>query len=99
MYVVDDLFRAQLERKQLTKHHPMVLCFKAGVQEARKRIDFAPAASFKVNLPIKVQITPGTWKKWGIVRPDGTQVLFATFTGLPKDYIVTETDETVEFGR
>lgn len=99
MYDIDDLFRAQLDKNDLTSHHPLVLCFKAGLQETRKRIDFAPIASFKVNLPIKVQVAPGSCKRWGIMRADGTQVLISCFTGLAKDYIVTETDDVVHFGR
>lgn len=98
MYDVDDLFRRQLNVGDLTNHHPLVLCFKSALQECRKRIDFAPLASFKVNLPIKVQVVSSTWKKWGITRPDGSQVLLADFTGLAKEYNVTETDDVVRFG-
>lgn len=81
MYDIVDLFQAQLDREELTIHHPMILCFKTGLQETRKRIDSAPTAFFKVTLPINVQVVPGN------------------FTGLAKDYVVTETDEIVNFGR
>lgn len=98
MYDVKDLFKKQLDQKTLTTQHAMIACFKAGLAESRKRIDFAPAASMKVSLPMQVQKVPGTWKKWGIIRDDGTQVLICVFSGLVTEYIITETDTPVTFG-
>lgn len=59
----------------------MMLCFKAGLAQFRKKVDVAPDSIIKVGLPIKVQKAVDSWKKWGVVRDDGTQVLIAVFSG------------------
>lgn len=98
MYDVKDLFKTQLEDESLTTQHALIACFKAGLKESRKRIDFAPAATMKISLPLRVQKVPGTWKKWGVIRDNGTQVLICVFAGLVTEYVIAQTEEDVVFG-
>ncbi len=70
MFDCSDLFKKKkLDAGELTDYHPMVLSMKQGLEQARKRIDVAP---IKVSLPIKVQNSVDSRKKWGVKRDDGT---------------------------
>lgn len=99
MYDVKDLFKVQLERGEFSSQHALISCFKAGLAESRKRIDFAPVSTMKVSLPIQVQKVPDTWKKWGIFREDGTQVLICIFSAIATEYVISETEDAVKFGK
>lgn len=97
MYDIQDLFKKQLTSKQFHLYHPMVLCYKNGLENVRKKIDMAPESSIKVNLPMKVQTAVDSWKHWGVIRDDGTQVFLAELSGYVKEYIKKSADESVIF--
>lgn len=99
MYDVEDLFKTQLDAREFGAYHPMLLCMKQGLALARKKMDVAPAASIKVELPIKCQTSTNSWKKWGVVRDDGAQVLIADFNGLVNEYVVKTANENYVFQR
>lgn len=97
LFDMQDLFKKQLSSKKIYIHHPMVTCLKSSLENVRTRIDAAPEASAVITLPIKVQSTPESWVKWGIMRENGTQVIVATFTGYIKNYNKKISDSTVTF--
>lgn len=97
IYNVKDLFKKQLSAGELQEYHPLVLSVKAGLAEARKKIDLAPESVIKIVLPIKVQTAVDSWEKWGVKRDDGTQIVLATFAGFDKDYVKKASDEAVKF--
>lgn len=97
MYNVSDLFRKKLEIEGYHEYHPMILCYKNGLEQFRKRIDVPPAGLIKVALPVRVQTAIGSWEKWGAKREDGSQVVLASFSCFVKDYVKKVADESVVF--
>lgn len=97
MFDMEDLFKKQLASNHITILHPKVLCLKNALSENRQRIDMAPEAIVKINLPTKVQTASGSWQKSGIKREDGTEVVIGDFTGYIKNYNKKITDTTVVF--
>lgn len=97
MYTVDDIFKVQMDSRELTPTHPLAVAFKTGLSNVRKKIDAAPESMINVYLPMKVQTSVNSWKKWGIKRDDGCQTLIAVFTGYVKEYLKKASDEIVNF--
>lgn len=97
MFNMESLYQKQLTSQQLHIHHPKILCIKNGLQKYRQRIDIAPEAVVKVNLPIKVQTSRESWTKSGVKCEDGSHVLLADFTGFIKNYNTKVADSAVEF--
>lgn len=86
MYNMRDLFGKMIAAKQITIHHPRILCIKNGLEKYRKRMDLAPEATVKIMLPIKVQTSADSWSYNPLKRDDGTLILLADFTGYVKVY-------------
>lgn len=99
LYNIQDLFKKQLASKTFHAYHPMVLCYKRGLEKVRKRIDEAPESEIKVTLPMRVQTSDISWKKWGITRDDGTQVFCGEFTGHMHEYVQKVSNDVVVFDR
>lgn len=97
MYDVQDTFKAQFDANEFQSYHPMVLAFKEGLREVRKRVNMCPDGVMKVFLPIKVQTAPKSYETWAIRRDNGAQIAFGIFTGFVKEYDNKTSDETLKF--
>lgn len=85
-YNATNLFSKFVTAKELTMHHPKVLAVENALEKCRLRMDSAPESTMTIKLPIKVQTAPETWKKNGIARDDGMQIVMVEFIGYVKDY-------------
>ncbi len=85
-YNIKNLFSKFVAANELTMHHPKVLAVENALEKCRPRIDIAPESTMTIKLPIKVQTAPETWKKNGITRNDGMQIVMVEFVGYVKDY-------------
>lgn len=85
-YNVKDLFKKFIDANETTLVHPMVLAVETAMEKCRSRIDEPPEGKMTITLPFKVQTDPFTWKKNGIVRKDGMQIVMVEFVGYVKEY-------------
>lgn len=85
-YDVKDLFKKFVDEHQTTMVHPMVMAVENALEKCRSRMDEPPEGVMTITLPIKVQTDPYTWKKNGIVRKDGMQIVMVEFVGYMKEY-------------
>ncbi|KAJ6639446.1 hypothetical protein Bhyg_12191 [Pseudolycoriella hygida] len=97
MFNANDLFKRQLQENGFQIYHPMVLSFKAGLKKARKRVNARPESTMKVELPLEVQTSEDSWKRWGESRADGSQILLVEFSSQITDYVKKSVDECVVF--
>lgn len=99
MFNVEDLFKKFVAAKEMTLHHPKVSCVKSGLEKCRFRIDAAPETTTTINLPIKVQTASNTWKRHGVARDDGSQVIIVEFLGYVKEYHKKMSDSCIIFNK
>lgn len=98
-YDVKELFKKFIAAKETTIVHPMVGAVENALEKCRSHIDSAPEAKMVITLPIKVQTDPFTWKKNGISRPDGMQIVMIEFVGFIKQYHKIKENSTFAFDR
>lgn len=97
LFNMDELFRKQLQSKELTLCYPRVTSFLDGLSKCRIKIDDAPECAMHIKLPIKVQVSPESWNKWGLQSTDGSTIIAANFQGIVTNYMVTSAEEKVDF--
>lgn len=97
MYDMSDLYAKMLAAGTVTLHHPKILMINAGLEKYRNRIDAAPESAIKINFPIKVQTSAGSWTKFGVRRDNGTQIMVVDLTGFVKSYNTKISDSVVDF--
>lgn len=97
MYDMEDVYSKMLAANTITLHHPRILAINTGLTKYRSRIDEAPESCIKIDFPIKVQTSAGSWSKFGVRRGDGTQIMVLDLTGFVKSYNTKISDSVVEF--
>lgn len=97
MYTMDDLFKNEIQKNQIQLYHPKVVALQNALERMRNKIDDAPQGSMKIKLPFPVQTSVNSYKRTGIIRTDGSQILTAEFQGIPKQYNKKASDATVTF--
>lgn len=98
-YNVKDLFKKFVAAKETTMVHPMVLAVEEALEKCRSHIDSAPESTMVIKLPMKVQTDPFTWKKNGIAREDGMQIVMVEFVGYVKEYHKVKENAIVVFDK
>lgn len=97
MYVVEELFKPNLAKNDFEVYHPKILAIQRGLESHRKKIDSTPQGELRIKLPIKVQTSPLTHSKSGIMKKDGTLITIIELTGYAKEYNSKVVDATVTF--
>lgn len=94
---IEDLFKKAIQKKEITAHHPSILCLKNGLEKKRSHIDKAPESFLRIKLPFHVQTGIQNYKVSGVSRQDGTYGIIGTFTGYVKAYNNKIADTTIKF--
>lgn len=89
------LFLFSYDALEFQSYRPMVLAFKVGLGQVRKRIDLTPDGLIKIFLSIEVQTVENSYEIWGVKRDD--EVTLGMFTGFTKEYVKKVSDEKVKF--
>lgn len=97
LYTMDDLFKNELHINEIQAYHPKIIALHNALERMRNKVDVAPQGSLKIKLPFPVQTSITSYKKTGIFRKDGSQILTAEFQGIPKTYNKKDSDATVTF--
>ncbi len=80
----------------ISMSHAKVYAFRNRLAELDLSEKSRPAASFVINIPMKVQRKLGTFKKQGL-KCGQTRMVLLEFTGYQKERVISDADTSIRF--